>query len=273
MRRSRVTITILNDTLQRVDKYVDGDKIRNRSHAIEVLLSNELKKQVIKKAVILGGGKGIDINGEEVPKLLLPMRDKKMLIEHNIDFLKQYGIDDLVLSLDDNEQMVKQKLGDGSKYGIKITYYKDHGRGNVLHQAKNLLTETFLMMNGDILLDNIDLLDMYTYHRSNGGNGTVLLSTDPYPNTLGTVSLVGNRITQFTEKPALNSTSSYVINAGVYLLEPYVCQIVSPKSYSLEDYVFPLMAKDNSLYGYFSEGVWHHIHDKTNHEKYLSLFS
>jgi NDP-sugar pyrophosphorylase family protein len=269
MRRSRVTITILNDTLQRVDKYVDGDKIRNRSHAIEVLLANELKKQVIKKAVILGGGKGVDVDGVEVPKLLLPLNNKKLLIEHNIDFLKQYGINDLILSLDDNLNQIKQKLGDGSRYGIKIIYYKDSGRGNVLHQAKDLLSETFLMMNGDILLDKVDLMDMYSYHRANGGKGTVLLSTDPDPTSLGTVRLSGNRITQFIEKPPLNSTISYVINGGVYLLEHYVCQIVTTKTYSLEDYVFPLLAKDSSLYGYFSEGVWHHIHNANSYKEYL----
>lgn len=262
MKRKRLTITIQDEILKRLDRFIDGDKIRNRSHAIEVLLSKRLKNQIIKKAIIMGRGDGVTIYGKEVSHLLLPLNGKT-LIEHNIEFLKKFGITDFIISMGKLDQQVRDTLGDGSKYGIKVIYYvRDLGRGGVLRQAKSLLEDTFLMMNGDILLENIDLRDMYYYHKANRGQGTVLLTTVADPSRLGTVRMKGNRITEFAEKPVLGRQPSQIINAGVYLLEPAVCELVSPEEFSMERFVFPTLAAQESLYGYMMDGDWIHLHDK-----------
>jgi len=56
--KERVTISIEDSLLKKIDMQVDGKKIRNRSHAIEQLLSEVLENKGYKKALILAGGKG-----------------------------------------------------------------------------------------------------------------------------------------------------------------------------------------------------------------------
>ncbi|MBI3291068.1 hypothetical protein HYZ76_02180, partial [Candidatus Falkowbacteria bacterium] len=58
MDRNRLTITLKKDILKQLDEYIDGARIRNRSHAIEYVLSKYFAPK-IKKAVILAGGKGL----------------------------------------------------------------------------------------------------------------------------------------------------------------------------------------------------------------------
>jgi mannose-1-phosphate guanylyltransferase len=268
MRRERLTITLRSDIVNKIDKIIDGQTIRNRSHAIETLLTENLKSNILKKAIILGGGEGIEVDGKIVSKLLLPLNGQT-LIERNIETLKSYGITDLILSLGDLASQTREKLGDGSKYGIKVVYFeRDRGNADVLRQAKSLLEETFLMMNGDILLDTVDIEDMYSFHKKNGGNATVLVATVADSSVLGSISMKGNLITRFEEKPD-QETESHLINGGVYLLEPKITSMVNPEIHFLEQEVFPKIAKDNKLYGYSIGDKWIHLHDKEHYTNYL----
>lgn len=269
MKRHRITITLQDEVLKKIDRYVDGETIRNRSHAIEVLLAKKLKNQIIKKAIVFDKGDKIDYNGQKISKLLLPVNGKT-LVEHNIEYLKKYGITDLIISMGSLDSQLRNFLGDGSKYGIKIVYFvKDLGRGGVLRQARSLLDETFLMMNGDILLEGIDIRDMYFYHKTHRAEGTILLTTVKDITGLGTVEMKGNHIVKFVEKPKVGVQPSQIINAGVYLLEPSVCSLISPEDFSMEYFVFPALAAEESLYGYMLDGEWHHLHDQERYENYL----
>ena len=80
MRRSRITITLTQDVLSRVDQLIDHRTIRNRSHAIEYILSQHARPRV-NTAVILAGGQGINLRPYtyEIPKSLLPVKGKPIL--------------------------------------------------------------------------------------------------------------------------------------------------------------------------------------------------
>jgi NDP-sugar pyrophosphorylase family protein len=269
MRRERITITLRGDILKRLDKMVDGNTIRNRSHAIESVLTEQLKSNILSCAIMLGGGEGIEFNGKKISKLLLPINDKT-IVEHNIEVLKSYGITDLIFSLGAMGEQVREKLGDGSKYGIKVVYFeRDRGTAGVLRQAKSLLENTFLMMNGDILLENIDLEDMYEFHKSSGGQATMLLAAVDESTNLGSITMKGNLITSFVEKPEKDENSSHLINGGVYLFNPEVCSVVSPEAPSLENNIFPGLAKEGKLFGYLLDGKWIHLHDMSKYKEFI----
>jgi NDP-sugar pyrophosphorylase family protein len=270
MPRQRLTITLDDYLLSKVDKRVDGHKIRNRSHAIESIINEKLQSKILKKAVVLGGGQGIEFEGKKISKLLLPI-DGKSLIEKNIEVLKEHGITDLILSLGGLGEQIREKLGDGSKYGIKVLYFeRDRGTAGVLRQAKSVLDETFLMMNGDIYLENIDLQNMYDFHKSNRAKATILLTTINDPSLFGSVLMKGSMITKFSEKPRPQESYSHLINGGVYLFEPAVCSMVSPETISLEGDIFPELAEEHSLFGYFLDNKWIHLHDRTKYEEYVN---
>jgi NDP-sugar pyrophosphorylase family protein len=270
MRRERLTITLRGDVLKRLDKLVDGNTIRNRSHAIESVLTEQLKSNILSCAVMLGGGEGIDFEGKKISKLLLPINGET-IIEHNIEILKSYGITDLIFSLGAMGEQVREKLGDGSEYGIKVIYFeRDRGTASVLRQAKSLLESTFLMMNGDILLENIDLEDMYEFHKSSGGKATMLLATADESKKLGSITMKGNMITRFIEKPEKNESASHLVNGGVYLFDPEVCPIISPETPSLENDIFPKLAKGEKLFGYLLDGKWIHLHDEAKFQEFIN---
>lgn len=269
MTRQRLSITLDDQLLRKIDKRIDGHKIRNRSHAIENILNEKLQSKILKKAIVLGGGQGIEFKGKTISKLLLPVGGKT-LIEKNIEILKEHGITDLILSLGGLADQIREKLGDGSKFGIKVVYFeRDRGTAGVLRQARSLLDETFLMMNGDIYLETVDLLDMYDFHKSHKANATILLTTVDDPSLFGSVLLKGDMITRFSEKPRAKEAYSHLINGGVYLFEPEVCLLVTPETVSLEGDVFPRLSEEKKLYGYFLDKQWIHLHDAQKYEEYI----
>src|SRR3989344_5917676 len=99
MAKTRLTITLDGDILKRVDAAIDGTKIRNRSHAIEYLLTSCLLPRST-KVLILAGGEGVKFRPltNELPKSLLPINGKPLL-EHTLAQLKQQGLSDVYISL------------------------------------------------------------------------------------------------------------------------------------------------------------------------------
>lgn len=271
MTRQRLSITLDDQLLRKIDRRIDGHRVRNRSHAIETILNEKLQSKILKKAIMLGGGQGIEFEGKTISKLLLPI-DGKTLLEKNIEILKEHGITDLILSLGGLADQIREKLGDGSEYGIKIIYFeRDRGTAGVLRQAKSILDETFLMMNGDIYLENIDLLDMYDFHKNHKAKATILLATVDDPSLFGSILLKGDTIVKFSEKPQPNEAYSHLINGGVYLFEPEACSLVTPEAVSLEGNVFPELAEEKKLFGYFLDTKWIHLHDTDKYEEYIKI--
>lgn len=272
MPRQRLTITLSDNLIKKLDKKIDGRIIRNRSHAIESFLAEKLQNKILKKAIILGGGRGLNLNGKITSKLLLPVGNKTLL-EANIGVLRNYGIDNLILAIGKYGNQIREKFGDGSAYDVKINYFeRDIGTASVLRRAKSLLEEeTFLMMNGDIFLGNdIDLEDMREFHKSMGGKATILLTTSKDVSKVGGVSMKGNIITKFSEKAKL-IPPTHLINAGVYLLEPEVCDLVTHKIASMENDVFPKLVKEKSLFGYSFNGEWIHLHNEEDYKNFLKI--
>lgn len=255
--KERVTFTIENGILAQVDKTIDGYKIKNRSHAVELLLLKALGDKKIRKALILAGGKGERLKPitDEIPKPMLPVQGKPIL-QHVIDLLKKYGVSEVYLSIGYKGEKIKEYFGDGNRFGLKITYIEEKqpmGTAGPLRLARPYLTETFIMCNADELKE-IDLTDMYLFHKENNALATIALTTVPDPSAYGVARLQGNRIAEFIEKP--KDPPSNLINAGLYILEPEVIEMVPEGQSMLEHAIFPKIAKLGRLYGYSFTGQW-----------------
>jgi len=263
MRRQKVTLTIREDLLKRVDEIIDNTRIRNRSHAIEYLLNEALKPKV-KKAYILAGGEGVRMRPftHEIPKALLPVKGKPIL-EYQIDLLKNAEIREIFILVGHLGEKIKYHFGDGSRFGVKISYLeqkkKTIGTGYALYLAKNFfLKETFLVLYGDELVE-INLKDFIDFHLSSGGIATLALSSIEKPSLTfyGVAKLRGKKIVEFLEKPQEEKGISQVLNAGVFCFEPKIFDYLLPKTnLSLENDIFPRLAKEGKLCGYLFEGKW-----------------
>lgn len=256
MNRSRVTITLQDELLRQIDRLIDGTRVKNRSHAIESLLLKELGERRLTTAVILAGGRGIAApGGGRMSRVLAPYRGG-LFLEHVFAWLRREGIEEVIIGASELTAGIEAKIGAGDRYGLHVTYLPaDRGTAGVLRHLVNRLPGTFLMMNGDVLAE-ASLSEMLAFHRQQRAVCTLALTSVPAPAAFGNIVLQGNRITDFIEKPKAGEEESYLINAGLYLMEPEIFNALSPRHLSLEKDLFPALAKAGKLGGYFLPGEW-----------------
>ena len=259
MDRNRLTITLKNDVLKELDEYIDGTRIRNRSHAIEYVLSKYFAPK-IKKAVILAGGKGLKMRPftYEMPKAMIPVNGRPVL-EYIIENLRKYDIRDLIISIGHQGQKIKQHFGDGSKFGVKIIYLNqgktENGTAQPILQAKKLIGHNpFLVYYGDVLA-HINLDDMTDFHLANNGLATVALTSVNKSADWGVVRIQGSRVYSFLEKPDQRRNLSNIINAGIYIFEPEIFNYLE-KAKRIEKDVFSKLVEARKIFGYMFAGSW-----------------
>lgn len=247
--KERITVTIEHSLLKTVDASIDGVQVKNRSHAIELLLERALKQVMPTKAVILAGG--------EARNLLKPVHGKPVIV-HNLLLVSSFGINDVIILTNKHDSRVKDFLGDGSKYDVAITYAEESeplGTAGSLNIIREKLTEPFVLLNGDEL-KNIEMRDMYAFHKQQRGLCTIALTSVADPSQYGVALLNGNKVVAFIEKPSAKNAPSNLVSAGLYIMEPAVLTYI-PKGFGrVETDVFPKLAKDEQLIGYPFSGQY-----------------
>lgn len=257
--KERITISIETRLLEQIDKRIDGAIVKNRSQEIDKLLADALGMNIPSKAVILVGGKGTRLRPltDNTPKGLLRVGDKT-IVEHLFDLFKKYGIRDVILSIGHLKEQFKEYFGDGSRFGMNITYVEEDkplGTAGPLRRARDLLTDSFIVTNGDELKD-ISIDRMFRLHKRKDALGTIALTSVHDPTQYGVAKLEGSRIVDFVEKPKKEDAPSNLINAGFYILEPEVLDLI-PEGFSmLERDVFPKLARMHRLRGFPFSGQW-----------------
>lgn len=257
--KDRVTLTIDRDVLKIIDERIDGTTIKNRSHAVELLLRQSLKSAIPTTAIILAGGKGTRLKPltDKTPKSLVDLNGQP-IIQYNLDLCRRYGIKNVILSVGHMKDQIIRHYGDGSALGLNITYVEEKeplGTAGPLRMLKGKITESFIVMNGDELKD-INLARLYHAHIENSAKATIALTTVDDPSAYGVALMDGNRIVRFVEKPKKEDAPSKLINAGLYILEPEVLNYI-PEGYAMWELdVFPKLAKEGTLFGYPFSGQW-----------------
>ncbi len=258
--KERITITLDRNLIGQIDKRIDGMGIKNRSQEIEFLLAEALGTNIPSKAVLLVGGRGTRLRPltDKVPKALLKIKEKT-IIEHLFDLLKKYGIRDVILSTGYLKEKISRYFEDGSKIGMNITYVEEKkplGTAGPLRLAKKYLKDSFIVSNGDEL-KNINIPRMFRLHKRKNALATIALTTVDEPFHYGVARLDGSRIIEFIEKPS--NPPSNLINAGFYILEPEVIDMIPSGFSMLEKDVFPKLAKLGRLRGFPFAGQWFDI--------------
>ncbi len=266
--KERITVTLEQDVIARLDRTIDGVNIKNRSHAMESLLLYAMGRHYPKKAIILAGGKGTRLRPLtlKTPKALLPIAGKT-ITEHLFDLFKKYGIRDIIMCVGYMKEKIKDYFGDGSKFDIHITYVEEDepmGTAGPIKLSKNLLDDTFIVSNGDELKD-IDIAKMHRLHVKKSALVTDALTTVADPSAYGVAKLSGSKILEFVEKPKPGKEPSNLINAGFYICEPSIIKYIPDGFAMLETDVFPKLAAEGKLRGFPFSGQWF---DTGNMERY-----
>ena len=269
--KKRVSLTIDSEILKKLDSRVDGVNVRNRSHIVEMMIDKQLKAGGIKSAVILCGGKGTRLQPitYEIPKTLIPVQGRP-LIDHLFDLLKRHGIRNTVLSVGHQKEKIKKHIDDGFRFGMNVSYCEEDeplgtaGALGLLKGSNMIPTEPFIVSNGDEL-KNIDIDEMFEAHKNSNALVTIALTAVDNPSVYGVARLSGNQILEFVEKPSPEKTPSNFINAGFYIIEPDVIDMIPDGFSMLEKDVFPKLAEMGRLHGFTFSGQWF---DTGNMERY-----
>ena len=205
------------------------------------------------QALILAGGKGTRLRPLTVytPKPIVPICNRPFLL-YQIDTLRRAGITDITLSLSYQPNKIEQLLGDGSDFGVKLKYTVEPqpmGTAGAYKFAEDLIREPTVVFNGDILTD-LDLKTVIREHTEHKATATIVLTPVDNPSSYGLVETeTDGRIRRFLEKPKPEEITCNTINAGTYILEPKVLDLIpSGENHSFEYGLFPELLKQKEAF-------------------------
>ena len=217
------------------------------------------------KAVIMAGGEGTRLRPQtsNLPKPMLPLVGRPMM-EHIVSLLRRHGITDIVVTVAFLPNAIRSYFGNGSELGVRMVYATEEtplGTAGSVRNARDELTERFLVISGDVLTD-INLTAMIEFHEKNGALATLALCAVENPLEFGIViTREDGSIERFLEKPGWGQVFSDTINTGIYVLEPEIFDLIpegrpstSPPRCS------PRCSKPvRPLFGYVADGYWEDV--------------
>lgn len=214
------------------------------------------------QAVVLVGGEGTRLRPLTygTPKPMVPIMNVPFLAR-TLERLYAAGIKDVILPAGYMPQAITDYFGDGSRLGMKITYVIEEtplGTAGAIKNVEEHINGPFFMLNGDVLT-SLDLTAMMRYHKEKGGLGVLHLIKVEDPSAFGcVVHDAYGRVSQFVEKPPREEAPTDEINAGTYLLERKVLDMIpAGRPVSIERETFPrILAEGNPLYAYTTNDYW-----------------
>ena len=215
------------------------------------------------RALVLVGGEGTRLRPLTwtTPKQLLPIAGVPM-IERVVAHLAAHGVDQVVFSMGYRADAFAEAYPDGRCAGVPVTYAIEPERmdtaGAVRFAARAAgIDDTFIVVNADVLTA-IDLRALVEFHRKAGAEGTISLTPVADPSAYGVVPTdEDGRVLAFIEKPARDEAPTNLINAGCYVLEPSVLDLIPDgRRVSIERETFPAMVAKGSLFALASDAYW-----------------
>jgi len=216
------------------------------------------------KALILAGGTGSRLRPitYSMAKQLVPVANKPV-IEYGIEAIANAGVTDFGIIVGDTGAAVEAAVGDGSRWGIKITYIPQSaplGLAHAVSTAKEFLGEDdFVMYLGDNLIKSsvATLVKEFEQHRP---AATILLTPVPNPSDFGVAELEQNRVVRLQEKP--KEPKSNLALVGVYLFDKRIHDSISalkPSArgeYEITDAIQGLIDRSLEVRSHIVEGWW-----------------
>ena len=178
------------------------------------------------RAMILAAGLGTRLRPLTyvLPKPVAPVLNRPIVV-WIAELLARHGFEDVVTNLSYLPEQIREVLGDGSDFGLRITYSEEQeplGTAGGVGKVRDFLSETdsFLIISGDALTE-IDLGAMRSAHEANVERGAILtIATKRVEDTtqFGVV-ITGEdgRVQGFQEKPDPAEALSDLANCGIYM--------------------------------------------------------
>lgn len=230
--------------------------INEVKEVVNVINFRLLRSYLPVDAVIMAGGRGTRLRPltNTIPKPLLKVGDKPIM-EHNVDRLALYGIDDYWFSVKYLGEQIEAYFGKGESKNIDIDYvWEEEPLGTVgaVSKINNFKHDYILLTNSDILT-NLDYENFYLDFISKDADFSVV--SIPYQVNIPYAVLenMGGLVKGFKEKP----TYTYYSNGGIYLMKKEVLKLI-PKGefFNATDLMEHLIKDDKRVISYPLAGYW-----------------
>ncbi len=209
------------------------------------------------RAVIMAGGEGRRLKPltEATPKPLIAVGGKP-LIEIMIERLRQSGIASVLIAVHHKADMIRDRVGDGSRLGVAIEYVEEPeplGTMGALPLMRERLDAPFFVVNADILT-KCDFRAMWEYHQGLEYPAmTVGVSLHQVDIPYGEFTLHEGRVTRVEEKPR----KEFPVNAGIYLLDPSAIDLIPAGEYfDATDMIRALMDRGKFVAAHLIREYW-----------------
>lgn len=215
------------------------------------------------RAVVLVGGRGTRLRPltDSIPKPMLPIGHRPM-IARLVDHLAAGGVTDVTLALGFRPEPFMEAFPDGRCGEVTLRYAVEpeplDTAGAIAFAARHSgIDSTFVVANGDVVAD-VSIAMLVDSHHRLGGLATIHLTPVDDPSAFGVVETdAGQRVLRFVEKPAPGETDSNLINAGTYVFEPEVLDLIQPdRRVSVERETFPALTDSGSLFAVSTDDYW-----------------
>lgn len=234
------------------------------------------------RAMILAAGYGtrlwpltVDRTKPAIPVLGRP------LVGYVAEYLAAYGYSDVVVNLHHRPESVRDALGDGSRFGVRLHYVYEPqilGTSGALDNARSLLEDsTFVVVNGKIVTD-INLTEALETHRRMNALATLVLQRNTARERFSIVKTRDGLVTGFGGMPtppreasdnagsvdndaAQADEDAPLMFTGIQILEPRIFDYI-PRgvfSHTVTDVYLPAIARGERIAAHVAGGVWHEL--------------
>jgi len=209
---------------------------------------------MIKQAVVLAAGEGQRLRPFTAtkPKVMIKVANKPIL-EHVVSALRAAGIFDIIMVVGYRKERIMDYFGDGSKFGVKISYAFQNqqlGTAHALKQAEGMVDDSFILLPGDNIVDASTVKSAIT---------------EPYVlvykrvkeiSKYGAIVLENGRVREIVEKP--KEEISHLANTGIYSLDMEVFEKIG-KVTSIVEVLNRMIVEGYRIRGVECSGKWYDV--------------
>jgi len=226
-----------------------------------------LKSYLPVDAIIMAGGRGSRLAPltDTIPKPLLPVGDKPIM-EHNLDRLALYGIDDFWVSIRYLGEQIVDYFGKGESKNIQIDYLREDeplGTIGAVSKVQEFKHDYVLLTNSD-LLTNLDYEQFFIDFIKNDADISIVSIPYQVDIPYAVLETRENLITNFKEKPSY----TYYSNGGIYLFKKEILESI-PKNtfYNATDLLDKAIANQRKVISYPLSSYWLDVGKPADYEK------
>lgn len=201
-----------------------------------LLIGLELIDEIVRGAerdnvvVLMAGGLGSRLRPltDDCPKPLLKVGNKPIL-ETIIENFIEYGFRRFYITINYKADMIEKHFGDGSKWGIEISYIRESermGTAGSLGAFSGKFGKPLFVMNGD-LLTRVNFSQLLSFHAEHRAKATMCVREYDFQVPYGVVKIDKGNLVDIEEKPV----HRFFVSAGIYVLEPEILELIPSGGY------------------------------------------